>query len=168
MDERCSGSQRVPSDGSCGRGAFARSQDGACAQIGSYARVSAHSIRPRRGTRSRWYPAPSLSCQTDAYVSFQSVIINLPKTRSVVADAEDPDGDDKLVLLRVQREGAPSDGLLSVILIDTRPSALADLSADARSYLEAQNATLTTYNIELGYDYWTAGSLVARPREFLT
>ena len=44
------------------------------------------------------------------------------------------------------------------MLIDTRPSALADLSADARLYLEAQNASLTTYNIELGYDYWTAGS----------
>ena len=85
-----------------------------------------------------------------------------------MADAEHPDGDDKLVLLRVQREGAPIDGLLSVILIDTRPSALADLSADARSYLEAQNASLTTYNIELGYDYWTAGSLVARLRECLT
>jgi hypothetical protein len=47
---------------------------------------------------------------------------------------------------------------------DTRPSALADLGANARSYLETQNAFLTTYNIELGYDYWTAGSLDTRPR----
>ena len=49
------------------------------------------------------------------------------------------------------------------------PSALADLSADARSYLETQNAFLTTYNIELGYD---TGLLVrwtdTRPRERLT
>ncbi len=51
---------------------------------------------------------------------------------------------------------------------DIRPSALADLGADARSYLETQNAFLTTYNIELGYDYWTAGSLDTRPRECLT
>jgi hypothetical protein len=51
---------------------------------------------------------------------------------------------------------------------DTRPSALADLSTDARSYLETQNASLTTYNIELGYYYWTAGSLDTRPRECLT
>ena len=36
-----------------------------------------------------------------------SLIINLPKTRSVVADTEHPDGDNKLVLLRVQHEGAP-------------------------------------------------------------
>jgi hypothetical protein len=35
-----------------------------------------------------------------------SAIINLPKIRSVVADVEYPDGDDKLVLLRVQHEGA--------------------------------------------------------------
>jgi hypothetical protein len=42
------------------------------------------------------------------------------------------------------------------------PSALADLSADARSYLETQNAFLTTYDIELGYDYWTAGSFDTR------
>ena len=47
---------------------------------------------------------------------------------------------------------------------DTRPSALADLSADARSYLETQDASLTTYDIELGYDYWTAGSLGTRVR----
>jgi hypothetical protein len=34
-------------------------------------------------------------------------IINLPKIRSVVgADAGNPRGDDKLVLLRVQHEGA--------------------------------------------------------------
>ena len=51
---------------------------------------------------------------------------------------------------------------------DTWPSALADLSTDARSYLETQNAFLTTYNIELGYDYWTAGSLDTRPHECLT
>ena len=38
---------------------------------------------------------------------FCSLIINLPKTRSVVADTEHPDGDNKLVLLRVQHEGAP-------------------------------------------------------------
>ena len=36
----------------------------------------------------------------------QRFIINLPKIRSVVADAGNPDGDDKLVLLRVQHEGA--------------------------------------------------------------
>ncbi|KAH9984412.1 Met-10+ like-protein-domain-containing protein [Russula vinacea] len=60
--------------------------------------------------------------------------------RGVVADVEYPDGDDKLVLLRVQHE--------------------ADLSADARSYLKAQNASLTTYNIELGYDYWNADEIL--------
>ncbi len=48
------------------------------------------------------------------------------------------------------------------------PCALADLSADARSYLETQNASLRTYNVELGYDYWTAGSLDPHPRECLT
>jgi hypothetical protein len=38
--------------------------------------------------------------------------MNLPKIRSVVADAEHPDGDDKLVLLRVQHEGASGVRLL--------------------------------------------------------
>jgi len=38
-------------------------------------------------------------------------------------------------------------------------STLADLNADARLYLESQNASLTTYNIQLDYDYWKAGSL---------
>jgi len=51
-----------------------------------------------------------------------------------------------------------NDPTLRILETDTWPSALADLSADARSYLETQNAYLTTYNIELGYDYWTAGS----------
>lgn len=69
MDERYSGPQCVPSDGSYRCCAFARSQDGACAQIGSYARVSAQSIPPR-GARSRWYPASSPSRHIDASVSF--------------------------------------------------------------------------------------------------
>jgi tRNA (guanine37-N1)-methyltransferase len=66
-----------------------------------------------------------------------------------VADAGNPDGDDKLVLLRVQRE--------------------ADLGTDARSYLETQNAFLTTHNIELGYDYWTAEEILRAifPEELL-
>ena len=57
-----------------------------------------------------------------------------------------------VTVLRQKRSYATNPGT------DTWPSALADLSADARSYLETQNAYLTTYNIELGYDYWTAGS----------
>ena len=47
---------------------------------------------------------------------------------------------------------------------NARPRASADLSPDARSYLEAQNASLTTYNVELGYDYWTAGSFFGHVR----
>jgi hypothetical protein len=42
---------------------------------------------------------------------------------------------------------------------------LADLNADARAYLESQDASLTMHNIQLGYDYWDAGSLDASPRE---
>lgn len=44
--------------------------------------------------------------------SLSSTIVNLPKIRSVVADVEYPDGDDKLVLLRVQHEGASGVRLL--------------------------------------------------------
>jgi hypothetical protein len=44
MDERYSGPQRLSSDDSCGRCAFTRCQDGPCAQIRSYARVSVHSF----------------------------------------------------------------------------------------------------------------------------
>jgi hypothetical protein len=101
------------------------------------------------------------------HLSRRRFIINLPKIRSVVADAGNPGGDDKLVLLRVQHEGASKSDPTNAGT-DTRPSALADLGADARSYLKTQNAFLTTYNIELGYDYWTAGSLDTRPRECLT
>jgi len=55
-------------------------------------------------------------------------------------DTEQPPGDNKLVLFRVQQE--------------------ADLSADARSYLSVQNTTLTMHNIQLSYDYWTADDIL--------
>ena len=45
-----------------------------------------------------------------------------------------------------------------------QPTVLADLNADARAYLESQDASLTMHNIQLGYDYWDAGSLDASPR----
>ncbi|TFY72402.1 hypothetical protein EVG20_g571 [Dentipellis fragilis] len=65
-------------------------------------------------------------------------IMNLPKVRSVVSDPAD--SNDRLVLLRVQHE--------------------ADLSPEARTYLEHQNAVLTTYTLELDYDYWTADEIL--------
>jgi hypothetical protein len=46
-----------------------------------------------------------------------------------------------------------------------QPSALADLNADVRSYLESKNASLTTYNIQLDYNYWKAGSFDVPLRE---
>ncbi|KAH9964263.1 Met-10+ like-protein-domain-containing protein [Russula dissimulans] len=72
--------------------------------------------------------------------AMRGAIINLPKVRSVVADPEYPEGEHKLVLLRVQHE--------------------VDLNAGARSYLESQNASLTTYNIELDYNYWTVDEIL--------
>lgn len=117
-----------------------------------------------------FYPVPRLYLR--ASLALSSVIINLPKIRSVIADTECPNGDDKLVLLRVQDEGASMCPLVkrpyeyyfceaSALSTDAWPSALADLNADARSYLKSQNASLITHNIELDYDYWTAGSLDA-------
>lgn len=47
-----------------------------------------------------------LAAHMPYHASLRRFIINLPKTRSIVADAGNPDGDNKLVLLRVQREGA--------------------------------------------------------------
>jgi hypothetical protein len=98
-----------------------------------------------------------------------------------VADAENPDGDKKLVLLRIQHEGAPREcihpspvlrpheyyfrGVSAISGTYAQPSVLADLNADARAYLESQDASLTMYNIQLGYDYWSAGTLDASPRE---
>ncbi|KAI0003748.1 Met-10+ like-protein-domain-containing protein [Russula compacta] len=84
-------------------------------------------------------PAPKTGSVLNAE-AMRGVIINLPKIRSVIADTECPDGDNKLVLLRVQDE--------------------ADLNADARSYLKSQNASLITHNIELDYDYWTADEIL--------
>ncbi|KAI0294928.1 Met-10+ like-protein-domain-containing protein [Russula brevipes] len=72
--------------------------------------------------------------------AMRGVIINLPKIRSVIADPKYPDSDNKLVLFRVQHE--------------------ADLSANARSYLISQEASLTKFNVELGYDYWTADEIL--------
>ena len=93
----------------------------------------------------------------------------------MVSDPEHPDGENRLVLLRVQHEGAsgecfhpplvprPSEyyflGALTFSGTYAQPSALADLNADARLCLESQNASLTTYNIQLDYSYWKAGSL---------
>lgn len=93
----------------------------------------------------------------------------------MVSDPEYPDDENRLVLLRVQREGAswrvlppPTRPTTQQILFSwgvyfigtyAQPSASADLNADARLYLESQNAYLTTYNIQLEYDYWKAGSL---------
>ncbi|KAI9448845.1 Met-10+ like-protein-domain-containing protein [Russula earlei] len=70
----------------------------------------------------------------------RGLIINLPKVRTVVTDPEYPDSETKLILLRVQHE--------------------VDLTAASRSYLESQNASLTTYNIELDYNYWTADEIL--------
>ncbi|KAH9046293.1 Met-10+ like-protein-domain-containing protein [Lactarius hengduanensis] len=79
----------------------------------------------------------------------RSFLINLRRVPSVIADTEHPRGDNKLVLFRVQQE--------------------ADLSTDARSYLTSQSAALTTHNIELTYDYWTADDIlnVILPEELL-
>lgn len=92
----------------------------------------------------------------------------------MVSDPEYPDNENRLVLLRVQREGAfwecfhlplvprPNQYYFLGVYFSsayTQPSASADLNADARLYLESQNASLTTYNIQLNYDYWKAGSL---------
>ena len=90
----------------------------------------------------------------------------------MVPDPEFPDGENRLVLLRVQHEGASGEcfhlplvhecyflGVSAFSSTHAQPSALADLSADARSYLESQKAYLTTYNIQLDYNYWKAGSL---------
>jgi hypothetical protein len=127
-------------------------------------------IPPRRGNR----PIATVSCPVSispcSCHSRRRFIINLPKIRSVVADAGNPDSDEKFVLLRVQHEGSSGDSLLypflqtnlRILELIAWPSALADLSTDARTYLETQNAFLTTYNIELGYDYWSAGSLDTR------
>ncbi|KAH9982981.1 Met-10+ like-protein-domain-containing protein [Lactifluus volemus] len=67
-------------------------------------------------------------------------IINLPRIRSVVPDAGSQNDNNKLVLLRVQHE--------------------ADLNAATLSYLKSQNASLTTHNIELDYDYWSADDIL--------
>lgn len=66
-------------------------------------------------------------------------IMNLPKVRSVVADPANPD-ENRLVLLRIQNE--------------------VDLSTDAKEFLQAQSADLTTYQLELNYDYWTADEIL--------
>lgn len=36
----------------------------------------------------------------------------------------------------------------------------ADLTPEVRAYLKLQSAELTTYSLELDYDYWTAGKCV--------
>lgn len=68
--------------------------------------------------------------------AMRGFLIDLRRIPSVIADTEH----DRLVLFRVQQE--------------------ADLSADARSYLSSQSATLTVHNIELTYDCWTADEIL--------
>lgn len=125
-------------------------------------------------------PIPYFVSHTHGCQPLCSAIINLPKVRSVVADPEYPEGENKLVLLRVQHEGASRESsclpsyrcrvyaAFDLSGTDTLPSVLVDLNADARSYLESHNASLTTYNIELDYDYWTVGSWEACLRERFT
>ncbi|KAI0046610.1 hypothetical protein FA95DRAFT_1582974 [Auriscalpium vulgare] len=73
-------------------------------------------------------------------------IINLPKVRSVVGEHTDAR---KLVLLRVQRE-VPE-------LTVCKP---ADLTPEAKEYLLSKDAELTTYTLELDYNYWTADEIL--------
>ncbi|KAI0059504.1 hypothetical protein BV25DRAFT_1809070 [Artomyces pyxidatus] len=63
-------------------------------------------------------------------------IMNIPKLRNVVA--EQPG--ENLVLLRVQRE--------------------ADLLPEATSYLQFHAAALTTYDVKLDYNYWSADEIL--------
>lgn len=106
VDERYSGPQCLSSDDPCGRCAFTRRQNRPCAQIGSDARVSVCLLPLAEVTDGDGILSPRLylAILTSSYCL--RFIINLPKIRSVVADARNSNGGDKLVLLRVQHEGA--------------------------------------------------------------
>ncbi|KAI5821843.1 hypothetical protein K523DRAFT_422335, partial [Schizophyllum commune Tattone D] len=77
----------------------------------------------------------------------RGVVAEIPRRRSVVhaprKDGDLPDmddGGDRLVLLR--------------------GNTVHDLPAIARDLLKRKNATLETYNLELGYDYWNAPEIL--------
>ncbi len=84
-----------------------------------------------------------------------SVLMDLPKIRSVVSCPENPDGD-RLVLLRMLEKG----GLYK---FGTKPELLlmicklADIPPEAQEYLDKEVHGLVKHEIKLDYDYWTAG-----------
>lgn len=65
--------------------------------------------------------------------------MDLPKIRTVVPDAANPEGD-RLVLLRMTKE--------------------ADIPPETDEYLKKESKGLTIYDIELDYDYWTADEIL--------
>jgi tRNA (guanine37-N1)-methyltransferase len=85
-----------------------------------------------------------------------SSLMNLPKVRSVVSNSSDPNGD-RLLLLRVSDEGTNFHNI-SVGFVFIGPICKpAQLTPEAREYLNAESAELTTYTLELDYDYWSTG-----------
>lgn len=83
--------------------------------------------------------------------------MDLPKIRTVVSDPAQPDGD-RLVLLRMSEKGMDSYAILWHNAENTcKP---ADIPTEAQEFLDKEAKGLVQYNVDLDYDYWTAGACV--------
>lgn len=83
--------------------------------------------------------------------------MDLPKIRTVVHDPSQPDGD-RLVLLRMANK-CTSRLTLNYFPINKSDGLCkpADIPPQAQEFLDKEARGLVDYQIELNYDYWTAG-----------
>ena len=65
---------------------------------------------------------------------------------------------DRLVLLRVSKESMMFHRIDLGYGLTDGFGKLAELSPDARDFLAAQQTVFVPYDVELTYDYWTAGT----------
>lgn len=79
----------------------------------------------------------------------------MPKIKSVVWD---PSGeqDHRVILLKVEEEGAICNSARKSTT-DPFPCKLAALTPEARLFLQEQSVDLVKHQINLDYNYWTAG-----------
>ena len=84
--------------------------------------------------------------------------MDLPKIRSVVSDPEQPDGD-RLVLLRMSEKGMDS-YITPWHKVTESTCKPADIPVEAQEFLSKEAKGLVEYNLDLDYDYWTAGACV--------
>ena len=79
--------------------------------------------------------------------------MDLPKIKSVVPNAQG----DRLLLLRVSNEGTDPRIFFIWLILTGQACKPAELTPEAREYLKAESVELTTYTLELDYDYWSTG-----------